>query len=104
MASAKNSDVARLRSATYSPAASRAWVSSIDFGSGAGMEKRLKERHFPEFEQGPPPRFIRAAYYSRNVSSRRRFLAGALAFAAAPVAAQQKPAAKVYRIGMLEAV
>src|SRR3954470_11007805 len=39
-----------------------------------------------------------------NVTSRRRFLAGALAFAVAPVAAQQKPAAKVYRIGMLEAV
>jgi putative ABC transport system substrate-binding protein len=39
-----------------------------------------------------------------NVTSRRRFLAGALAFAAAPVAAQQKPAAKLYRIGMLEAV
>jgi len=31
-------------------------------------------------------------------------MAGALAFAAAPVAAQQKPAAKVYRIGMLESV
>ena len=38
------------------------------------------------------------------MTSRRRFLAGALAFAAAPVAAQQKPAAKLYRIGMLEAV
>jgi len=38
------------------------------------------------------------------VTSRRRFLAGAFAFAAAPVAAQQKPAAKVYRIGMLESV
>lgn len=38
------------------------------------------------------------------MTSRRRFLAGAFAFAAAPVAAQQKPAAKVYRIGMLESV
>ena len=35
---------------------------------------------------------------------RRRFLAGALALAAARVAAQEKPASKLYRIGMLESV
>ncbi|HET7363744.1 MAG TPA: ABC transporter substrate-binding protein [Burkholderiales bacterium] len=35
---------------------------------------------------------------------RRRFLAGALALAAARLTAQEKPAAKVYRIGMLESV
>ncbi|MFN2643877.1 MAG: ABC transporter substrate-binding protein [Burkholderiales bacterium] len=35
---------------------------------------------------------------------RRRFLAGALAFAAAPLAAQEKPAAKLFRVGMLESV
>ena len=37
------------------------------------------------------------------MKSRRRFLAGALALAASPLAAQPKPA-KVYRIGMLESV
>ncbi|TMH33375.1 MAG: ABC transporter substrate-binding protein [Betaproteobacteria bacterium] len=35
---------------------------------------------------------------------RRRFLAGALALAAARLAAQEKPASKLYRIGMLESV
>jgi ABC-type uncharacterized transport system substrate-binding protein len=39
-----------------------------------------------------------------TVKSRRRFLAGAFAFAAAPLAAQEKRAAKVFRIGMLESV
>jgi putative ABC transport system substrate-binding protein len=48
------------------------------------------------------PKFTRAAYH-RGVKSRRRFLAGALALAASPLAAQPKPA-KVYRIGMLESV
>jgi len=38
------------------------------------------------------------------VKPRRRFLAGALALAAARVAAQEKPASKLYRIGMLESV
>jgi putative tryptophan/tyrosine transport system substrate-binding protein len=37
------------------------------------------------------------------VKSRRRFLAGALALATAPLAAQQKPP-RLYRIGMLESV
>ena len=44
------------------------------------------------------------AYHRFTVKSRRRFLASALAFAAAPLAGQEKPAAKLYRIGMLEAV
>jgi len=38
------------------------------------------------------------------VKPRRRFLAGALALAAARLAAQEKPAPKLYRIGMLESV
>lgn len=38
----------------------------------------------------------------RAVTSRRRFLAGALGFACAPLAAQDKPAARIFRIGMLE--
>jgi len=38
------------------------------------------------------------------VKPRRRFLAGALALAAARLAAQEKPASKLYRIGMLESV
>jgi len=38
------------------------------------------------------------------MTSRRRFLAGALALASAPLAAQDKPAVRVYRIGMLESV
>jgi putative ABC transport system substrate-binding protein len=38
------------------------------------------------------------------VKPRRRFLAGAIAFAAARLAAQEKPASKVFRIGMLESV
>jgi len=38
------------------------------------------------------------------VKPRRRFLAGALALAAARLAAQEKPAAKLFRIGMLESV
>jgi ABC-type uncharacterized transport system substrate-binding protein len=38
------------------------------------------------------------------VKPRRRFLAGAVAFAAARLAAQEKPASKVFRIGMLESV
>ena len=42
------------------------------------------------------------AYHRRTVKPRRRFLAGALALAAAPLAAQEKP--KVHRIGMLESV
>jgi putative ABC transport system substrate-binding protein len=37
-----------------------------------------------------------------TVTSRRRFLAGALAFACERLAAQEKAAAKVHRIGMLE--
>lgn len=36
------------------------------------------------------------------MTSRRSFLAGALALASAPLAAQDKPGARVYRIGMLE--
>jgi putative ABC transport system substrate-binding protein len=38
------------------------------------------------------------------VTSRRRFFGAFLALAAAPVAAQEKPAARSYRIGMLESV
>src|ERR1051325_5815452 len=45
---------------------------------------------------------MREAYHRRTVKPRRRFLAGALALAAAPLAAQEKP--KVQRIGMLESV
>ena len=39
IASERKSDVARLRSATYSPAASSAWVSSIDFGNCRAMKR-----------------------------------------------------------------
>ena len=38
------------------------------------------------------------------MTSRRDFIAGALALASAPLAAQEKSAPKVYRIGMLESV
>ena len=38
------------------------------------------------------------------MTSRRKFLAGALALASAPLAAQEKPPVRVYRIGMLESV
>jgi hypothetical protein len=38
MASERKSEVARLRSATYSPEASSACVSSIDFGNALAME------------------------------------------------------------------
>ena len=45
------------------------------------------------------------AYHQRTVKPRRRFLAGALALAAAPLAAQEKAAPpKLARIGMLESV
>src|ERR1043165_399849 len=38
------------------------------------------------------------------MTSRRRFLAGALALASGPLAAQDKTAVRVYRTGMLESV
>lgn len=38
------------------------------------------------------------------MTSRRDFIAGTLALASAPLAAQEKPAARMYRIGMLESV
>lgn len=38
------------------------------------------------------------------MTSRRDFIAGALALASAPLAAQEKPGPKVYRLGMLESV
>ena len=44
------------------------------------------------------------AYHRLTVKPRRLFLAGALALAAARLAAQEKPAPKVFRIGMLESV
>src|SRR5687768_14647649 len=56
MDSDRNSEVARLRSATYSPLASSAWVSSIDFGSVFVMSG-AKEPHFPGFGAQAPPWF-----------------------------------------------
>src|ERR671935_1797040 len=47
---------------------------------------------------------MREAYHRPTVKPRRRFLAGALALAAARLAAQEKPASKLARIGMLESV
>ena len=47
---------------------------------------------------------MREAYHRSTVKPRRRFLAGALALAAARLAAQEKPAPKLARIGMLESV
>src|SRR2546423_9907812 len=104
MARARNSDVARLRSATYSPEASRAWVSSIDCGNGAGMGSGRKSGILLILSADRHPGSRERAYHRFTVKSRRRFLASALAFAAAPLAGQEKPAAKLYRIAMLEAV
>ena len=48
MASARKSEVARLRSATYSPEASSACVSSIDFGKVDVGINRFIFRHLPK--------------------------------------------------------
>src|SRR5687768_687116 len=85
MASERNSEVARLRSATYSPAASSACVSSMEAGEVLVCARGMG-----------------GAFYNCAMASRRRFIGMALALAAGPLAAQDKPAARVFRVGMLE--
>src|SRR5207302_10818588 len=47
---------------------------------------------------------LRPQGYSCLMATRRAFMAGALAVIAAPLAAQEKKAERVYRIGVLESV
>src|SRR5688572_10020433 len=72
MASARKSEVARLRSATYSPEASSACVSSIDFGREVGI-KRFIFRHLPKRYQ--PVSFANLDSFT-SVRFRRRLAAG----------------------------
>src|SRR5258707_14706519 len=66
MTSDRNREVARLRSATYSPELSSVWVSSIDFGCAWGIGGRRGETailcdikkgppNFPDGGPSPPP-------------------------------------------------
>src|ERR1700741_758289 len=78
IASDRKSEVARLRSATYSPEASRAWVSSIDFGNGLATKECILEGRM-----------------------RRRDLLGLLGLS--PLLARAQPR-RVHRVGVLETV